>query len=121
MISKASSRVAHNRNTCLSIHASLTGQKLNRTKSTVYFPSWLNGKITRRISRILNFTISTFPLTYLDVSISPRSLTPNHFQFMTSKVERLTRFWNHQHGTLTSKVILINGVLMSIPFYHLVV
>lgn len=121
LITQATRRVARNVNLCLSIYSFLTGQNPNLNKSSVYFPKWLNGKLGRGISKILGFSIGSFPFTYLGIAISPTRLLVSHFSQMVSYFQNLTSFWKKLHILTAGKLILINSALLSIPSYTLAV
>lgn len=121
LISKAFRMVAKNIKLCLFIYSNLTSQKLKFSKSVVYFPSWLNRKLTRSIYNALEFNVVTFPFTDLSVIISPGRLYTFNFKQMVFKANNITAFWKHQHISLAGRVILINSVLMSILVYTLAV
>lgn len=121
LITKAPRDVARNVRVCLSIYSKITSQNPNHNKSSVFFPKKFNQKVAKSISRILAFTIGSYPLTYLGIAISPNKLPVSLFAPLVSRFQRLTSFWMHQHISYASRVILINHVLLTIPSYTLAV
>ncbi|XP_039145745.1 uncharacterized protein LOC120282984 [Dioscorea cayenensis subsp. rotundata] len=119
LISLASRKIARNINLCLSIYESLTGQRANKSKSGVYFPSRFNLRLQTSISSILGFTVGKFPLTYLGLPISPRRLPISSFTNLLAKTENIVSSWKHSKISMSGKAVLINSVLMSNPVYYL--
>lgn len=117
LITQASRSAARNIRLCLSIYSDLTGQRPNLLKSKIYFPSWLNSHIAKRICCILNLNQAIFPFTYLGILISPKRLASLTFQPMVNKISHTASRWANFHLSLAAKCILINSVLLSVPVY----
>ena len=69
LISKASKPVAKNIKLCVSIYFKFISKNPNNSKSVIYFPKWLNKRLTRSISNTLDFNIGTFLSIYLSITI----------------------------------------------------
>lgn len=120
LITQASRSAARNIHLCLSIYSDLTGQRPNLLKSKIYFPSWLNSHIAKRICCILNLNQVIFPFTCLGILISPKRLASLTFQPMVNKIRHTASRWANFHLSPAAKCILINYVLLSVPVYKCV-
>lgn len=121
LITQASRQAARNLNLCLDIYAHLTGQKANASKSTIYFTSWFNSRVSQSIKSILNFNVASFPLTYLGVLMSPKKLCVSYFRPLVDRIYSTCSRWKHSKLSLATKSILMNSSLLAIPTYYLLV
>lgn len=119
LVTKASRLVARNCSLCLSIYAHLTSQFSTSAKLAVYFPSWINWKLAKSISSIMNFKIGSFPLTYLRVLIAPRRIKSSQFQPLLNRISHNTAFWNNSFLSRAGKLILVNSSILAFPNYYL--
>lgn len=119
LITQATRKSARNINLCFNIYERLTGQRANKTKSDIYFPTRFNCMLKNSNCQILGFNTGFFPLTYLGISISPKRLALPTFARMLDKTEKILSFWKHSCISMVSKTILINSILMSTPVYYL--
>ncbi|XP_039146767.1 uncharacterized protein LOC120284004 [Dioscorea cayenensis subsp. rotundata] len=119
IVTRASRFAARNIKLCLDFYASLTGQKANASKSSIYLPSWFNSRVARSIKDILCFPIASFPLLYLGVLISPSKLNVSHFKPLVDRINRTCARWKNLKLSLAAKSTLINSSLLAIPTYYL--
>lgn len=119
LITQASRKAARNINLCFSIYKRLTGQRVNKSKSDIHFPTRFNCRLRHSICQILGLRAGTFPFSYLGISISPKRLYLPTFANLLNKTEKLLSFWNHSYISMAGKTILINSILMSTPVYYL--
>jgi len=119
LITQASRKITTNINLCLSIYGNLTGQKVNKSKSEIIFPSRMNKRLRDNIARILGCKVGTFPINYLGILISPRKLALSYFSSLVNKIEKSVTFWKKSRISTAGKTILINSNIMSTPIYYL--
>ncbi|XP_039138794.1 uncharacterized protein LOC120276131 [Dioscorea cayenensis subsp. rotundata] len=119
LITHASRKTARNINLCLSMYERITGQKANKSKSELFFPSRFNCHLKKSICNILHFNSGSFPFKYLGIFVSPKRLALSNFSHMLDKTERALSFWKLSNISKAGKSVLINSVIMSIPMYYL--
>ncbi|XP_039120948.1 uncharacterized protein LOC120257557 [Dioscorea cayenensis subsp. rotundata] len=119
LITRASRRSARFIISCLNFYGKLTGQSPNLSKSAVYFPSWFNKFVAKRICIILKFQAASFPIKYLGVFISPKRLAKTVFDFMTDNIKLRCSRWLNSKLSPAAKTVLINSSLLSLPIYYL--
>lgn len=73
------------------------------------------------IDNILGLSISSFPFTYLSISICPKKLPAARFHPLITRFQNLVSHWQTLHISHVGKVILINSIPVAIPTYILVV
>lgn len=93
LITHATRAAAKNINLCLSTYSSLTGQHPNLSKSQIFFSSWFNKHVTKRIRSILNLKPASFPFTYLGILISPNKLVAASFKPMVDRIRHTCCRW----------------------------
>lgn len=119
LITQATRTVSRTINSCLSIYSSLTDQRPNLSKSQVFFPSWFNKHVLKRICSIIKLKPASFPFTYLDVLISPKKLAVASFKPMVGRISHTCSRWANLKLSPTTKTILINSSFLSISTYAL--
>lgn len=119
LITRATRSVARNIIVCLAVYSRLTGQCANLSKSQVFLPSWFNSRVASSICSILDLPLSTFPLLYLGILISPKKLSVQSFSPMIDKIKSLCARWKTLKLSSAAKSILINSSILSIPTYYL--
>lgn len=72
LVTQGSEKIARNIYLCFSIYDKPFWQRVNHTKSVVYFLDRFNWKLKSSICAILNFQAGSFPMTYLGILISPK-------------------------------------------------
>lgn len=119
LIAQASRQIAHNINLCFSIYENLTGQRANKAKSEIYFPTRFNKRLSKSISKILEFKIGSFPFVHLGILISPEKLALSYFSSMIDTIEKTISIWRKSRISSAKKNILINSSLLKIPLHYL--
>ncbi|XP_039115766.1 uncharacterized protein LOC120251270 [Dioscorea cayenensis subsp. rotundata] len=119
LITRASRSTARNIILCLNLYSSISGQFPNHSKSQIFFPTWCNKHISKRISSILNITSASFPFIYLGILISPNRIAASAFNNMVDRIRRTCNSWSRFHLSPAAKTILINTSLLAVPIYTL--
>src|SRR3954467_3768615 len=65
----------------------------------------------------MNCSLSSFPLKYLGISISPDPITSKELRPLVLKVGIRVLPWRGRHHSSAAKVCLINACLSSLPTY----
>lgn len=115
LVTKCNRKVAWNYNLCISIYSRLTNQQPNFTKLVVYFLSWLNKKVCKKISSILNFKINNF-LLLGNHDFFPKTLSLNLLQVMVSWSSKNLAAWSHTYMPKAARVVLINSSIFFLLF-----
>lgn len=119
LITHASRAAARNINFCLSIYSSLIGQHPNLSKSQIFFPSWFNKHVSKRICSIIKLKPASFPFIYLGILVSPKRLAVASFKPMVDRISHTYHRWENFKLSPATKTVLINSSLMFIPTYTL--
>lgn len=86
LITRATRFAARNIKLCLNFYGHLTGQHLNVSKSSIYFPSWFNKRVQASICSILCIDPTSLPFKYLGVLISLKKLDVSVFNHLIEKI-----------------------------------
>ena len=101
----------------------LSGLEINFSKSEVIVTS-VSDDGALMVSRLLNYSLGSFPFKYLGLPISPFHLCAEEYEHLVTKVGNRVMAWHGKYNTSAGKVFLINACLSSLPmltmgFYRL--
>eukprot|EP00253_Pinus_taeda_P015835 PITA_15835 len=93
-----------------------SGALINKVKSEIFF---FNTPPTtqRAIARILGFTIASLPSKYLGAPLFALALKHSSWSCLLEKLEAKLFLWTHRALNMSSRLVLINVVLQSMPTY----
>ncbi|WOK96358.1 hypothetical protein Cni_G05065 [Canna indica] len=95
------------------------GQKINREKSEIFFPTKCQPDRKHRICSYFDMKEGSLPMQYLGSLINPRRLNSSHQNRLCEKVNKKVDFWAKQLLSQAGKSTLLNSVVSSIPVYSL--
>ncbi|XP_028549386.1 uncharacterized protein LOC114579332 [Dendrobium catenatum] len=95
----------------LTDYCSWTGQRVNRSKSTVLFSRWTPTATKTRMTRILGCCKVT-KLDYLGLKLAMRRLTKVDFALLIQRAREHTLNWGIRHLSMAGRITLINYVLL---------
>jgi len=99
-----------------SVFESLLSIFSNASKSQLYFfntpPS-----TQRNIARILGFSISKLPSTYLGAPLAAVAIKHASWQSLLDKLESKLSLWTFRALNMASRLVLIKSVLQAMPLY----
>ena len=102
-------------NECLSNFCAASGQKVNTSKTRVFFSHNINHNIKSQLSQSLGFDMSTDLGRYLGVPLHHERVTKGLYQFIVDKVRKRLANWKCNSLSLAGRNTLINSVVMAIP------
>ena len=95
--------------TCLDQFGDISGLRVNRAKSAIFFGSVDEG-VKTQILEHTGYREGAFPFRYLGVPISPHKLTSMEFQPLLNKISSYITFWARRSLSFAGKRELIASV-----------
>lgn len=94
----------------------LSGLKINLSKSEVLITGSTDVE-ARRVIKLLNCQLGSFPFKFLGISISPYKLCASDFAPTVLKVGNRVMPWQGRYNSIAGKVCLTNACLSSLPMF----
>lgn len=94
-----------------------SGEKVNNTKTSIFFSSNVSAVLSKSISKALGFTISNNLGRYLGMPLLHSRVTKNTYQDIVDKVEKRLSSWNASHLSLAGPITLTQSVLQALPIF----
>lgn len=102
---------------CLDKFCKASGERVNRSKSSLFFSKNIPPDLKGRIKRIMGIKISAEIGHYLGFPLSMERKSMNKFQYIVNKVKSKLAAWKSNCLTTVERVTLAKSVLSSIPLY----
>lgn len=105
--------------TVLRDYENISGQRINKSKSSFYLHDKTPLIVAIRLRRITGIKQGNFPFMYLGCPLFYGRKIKSHFEDLIRKVARRIFSWQNRFLSFRGKYILINHVLQSLPIYPL--
>ena len=93
-----------------------TGLQANVENSTIY-TCGMNSIEQERLVDVSGFKLQTLPFKYLGVPICAKRITSNQCEVLIEKMIAKIRIWSFRNLSYTTRMQLVNSVLMSLHQY----
>jgi hypothetical protein len=97
----------------------LSRQKVNLSKSKVFFSPNVNPNLRQHLCGILGVSSTPNIGKYLGFPLRPNGRSSRDFDFIVEKVQAKFSSWKAKLLSPTGKVVLIQSVISSIPAYYM--
>lgn len=112
-----SSQEASTFKTLLSIFSNASGTSINASKSQLHFFNIPPPTTQRNIARILGFTISKLPSSYLAAPLAAATVKHSSWKTLLDKLESNLALWTFWALNISSRLVLIKSVIQAMPLY----
>ncbi|WOL08423.1 hypothetical protein Cni_G17176 [Canna indica] len=96
-----------------------TGQKVNKSKSEIFFPGKCDAAYKHKICQYLDIKEGKYPMKYLGTYLAPKRLENKYQMKLANKVKGKFQYWAKNQITQAGKAVLLNSVISSIPVHTL--
>ena len=93
-----------------------SGTTINAGKSQIFFFNTLT-LTQRNIARLLGFSIAALPSKYLRALLIESTIKHSSWKELLDKIEARLSSWTYRSLNIASRLVLIKGVLQSMPLY----
>lgn len=113
-----------NKRSCRSIQqllhqfTSLTGLKMNNSKSSIYFSKWASRSFRNSVSGLLDFKEGRYPFKYLGTVLYEGRPRVRDFDFMLDKARQRLSGWRAGSLSQAGRVSLIQSIFQAIPVHN---
>lgn len=101
----------------LDIYQSVTNQKINHSKSSVFFGPHIPPDLKNNILSTLHMDEAQFPMKYLAPSISPKRIPKSTFDALVSKVSDRANGWLRSSLGQAGRICLKHSISNSVPIH----
>lgn len=103
----------------LSEYEKVSGQLINRSKSSFYIHEKTLLAVAIRLKNITGIKMGNFPFIYLGCPVYYGRSNATYFEEFVRKVAKRIRNWQNRFLSYRGKYVLVNHVLQSMPIYLL--
>ena len=103
---------------CLEAFCSASGEKVNATKSKVFFSHNVNHLRAGEIANTLGFSLSSDLGKYLGLPLHHKRVSKQTYHFILEKVSKKMCSWKASSLSLAGRITLSKSVLAAIPQYY---
>ena len=104
---------------CLERFSHLSGQKISRQKSSIFFSQGVEEQKKEVISTISGKPTTKNMGTYLGTSSIHGRITVGSYQLIDDRIGSRLEGWKTKHIALAGRNTLAQSILTSIPLYHM--
>lgn len=93
-----------------------SGLCANNSKSGIYLVG-VDQEFRDQATQCLDFTFETLPVRYLAMPLTSKQYTVVDCEYLVERMTTRIRSWNARHRSYTTRLQLVNSVLLSISIY----